>query len=174
MRAAACSSPSLFSTSRRETAVLRACWRACSDKRICSRASASFPPCATANIRFTASQLCAPPAQHEHDANQDNRGCQGHEQSYAQASGVFGDGADQARACRSSERSERKEDASNFFRGWPIPSREPSNENGIDARASQACQKNCYGSNRERSGCDQQCRSCCGQTQSAQHYFFFV
>ena len=58
-RLAVCSSLSLFSTSSRATAVLSAAWRACSDSRICARASSSWPLAASAKIRSAASQNCA-------------------------------------------------------------------------------------------------------------------
>ena len=58
-RAAVCSSLSLFSTSSRATLVLSAACRACSESRICARASASWPPAASAKIRSVASQNCA-------------------------------------------------------------------------------------------------------------------
>ena len=56
MRAPACCSVSLFCTSSRDTAVLSASWRACSERRISVRASVSWPLCASAKMRSSASQ----------------------------------------------------------------------------------------------------------------------
>src|SRR5260370_88103 len=56
--AAACCSASLFSINKRDTSVPNAACRACSDRRIWSRASTSLPSRATQTILSTPSQNC--------------------------------------------------------------------------------------------------------------------